>query len=102
MLIVPILLLVMALGYGFSVSSSYNWGIEVINLAFPYFKLGVVFEQLIGTSKEGEVYRIHKLTLGLILINVYINFYHYIGPAESTTITLTPNDTTVNPSPTTL
>ena len=98
MLIVPILLLVMALGYGFSVASSFNWGIEFINLAFPYYKLGIIFEQLIGTSKDGEVYRIHKLTLGLIVINIYINFFHYIGPTQSTTITLTPNDTTVNPT----
>lgn len=82
----------MALFYGFFHADFFSWGLDIISLAHPYYKLGVIFEPLQYVDNKGDAYEINKLTIGLVLISLHISFYTHVGNIPSTTT----NDTTTN------
>lgn len=91
MIILCIVLSLMALFYGFFHADFFSWGVDIISLAHPYYRLGITFEPQFYVDNKGDQYQIHKFTLGLVLVNIYFNFYTYQGTQPAIT-----NDTATN------
>lgn len=86
-----IVLIILALIQGFWKSHFLNFGLQLINPKYPYFKLGLTFEGSTVTNDKRDVYHKEDLIIGLLFINIWVSFYIHLGndnPIDTTTAIL--------------
>lgn len=77
-IILIIVLLSVALIYGFLTHTSCNYGIEFNTFKTLSYELGISFIPYNATNEEGKLFIAHSLRIGLIAVNFYISFYREI------------------------
>lgn len=84
MLIVCILLIILALGYGYTHCNYISWGFDIKNFKTPYYLFGLNFEPLKYYDSKGDTYNVSSLKIGFVAITIWFNFYTYMGKHDFT------------------